>query len=91
MRALLKSTIRMPGTRSALTGYRLAQLGLAGLLAGLVSGCAVVEPYERENLATYGMRPDRDQLAGRLQDHLWFSREAANGGGRVGGGGCGCN
>lgn len=62
-----------------------------GLLALLAAGCAGVEPYERENLATHGMRADRDALAGHLQDHLFFSREAANGGGRVGGGGCGCN
>jgi hypothetical protein len=55
------------------------------------AGCKGVEPWQRENLASYGMRPDRDPLARHLQEHMWFSREAANGGGRVGGGGCGCN
>lgn len=57
----------------------------------LGAGCAGIEPWERETLASYGMRPDRDLMARRLQEHMWFSREAANGGGRVGGGGCGCN
>lgn len=60
-------------------------------IALLASGCAGVEPWQREKLARYGMRPDRDLLSRHLQDHMWFSREAANGGGRVGGGGCGCN
>ncbi len=63
------------------------------LLVGplLLAGCAGVEPWQRENLASYVMRPDRDPAATRLGDHMWTSREAANGGGRVGGGGCGCN
>ena len=26
-----------------------------------------------------------------LREHLWFSRETANGGRTIGGGGCGCN
>jgi Domain of unknown function (DUF4266) len=57
----------------------------------LAPGCAVVEPYERDHLASYAMRPDRDPLCVRLNEHLWTSREAAEGGGKVGGGGCGCN
>ncbi|HTH46433.1 MAG TPA: DUF4266 domain-containing protein [Candidatus Limnocylindria bacterium] len=63
------------------------------LLAGpiLLSGCAGIEPWQRETLAGYVMRPDRDLAARRLETHMWTSREAASGGGRVGGGGCGCN
>ncbi len=64
------------------------------LLAGLAllhAGCANVKPWERDALADYTMRPERDPLTGALREHLWFSREAANGGRSIGGGGCGCN
>lgn len=83
------STRSRPGTSTLVP--RLSSGAALGLLIALGAGCAGVEPYERENLATHGMRADRDPLAGHLQDHLYFSREASNGGGRVGGGGCGCN
>lgn len=64
------------------------------LVAGCVAfgnGCQTVEPWERGHLAEYVMRPDRDPLSVALNEHLWFSREAASGGEGVGGGGCGCN
>jgi hypothetical protein len=56
----------------------------------LSSGCANVKPWERDALAHYSMRPDRDLVTLTLREHMWFSREAANGGRSVGGGG-GCN
>lgn len=64
------------------------------LCAGCVvvtCGCANVKPWQRERLADYTMRSDRDPLTFRLAEHMWFSREAATGGRGVGGGGCGCN
>jgi hypothetical protein len=64
------------------------------LLAGTVFagvGCANVKPWQRGTLADYTMRSDRDPLTDTLNEHLWFSREAASGGKGVGGGGCGCN
>ena len=63
---------------------------LAGLVV-LVPGCVNVKPWERDALADYTMRPDRDPVTVGLREHLWFSREASNGGRSVGGGGCGCN
>jgi len=57
----------------------------------LGSGCTTVKPWERNTLADYTMRPDRDPLTISLSEHMWFSREAASGGRGVGGGGCGCN
>lgn len=71
----------------------LLRLGLllGGSLLGLASGCAVVQPWERGELADYSMRPDRDPLASTLAEHVYFTREAASGGRGVGGGGCGCN
>jgi len=55
------------------------------------SGFANVKPWDRDFLAEDVMRPDRDRLARATREHLWFSREAANGGRSIGGGGCGCN
>ena len=63
--------------------------GLGVLL--LVSGCETVKPWERSTLADYTMRGDRDPLGVALDEHIYFSREAASGGRGVGGGGCGCN
>jgi hypothetical protein len=64
---------------------------LFGAVALLSAGCANVKPWERDLLAEYGMRPARDPLTTATREHLWFSREAANGGRSIGGGGCGCN
>ncbi len=72
---------------SSSTGLR---LGLAGLIA-VTAGCANVPPWERDTLAHSSMRPDRDPVTLSLREHMWFSREASNGGRSVGGGGCGCN
>ena len=57
----------------------------------LASGCANVKPWDRDALANYTMRPERDPVTGALREHMWFSREASNGGRSIGGGGCGCN
>lgn len=61
----------------------------AALILG--SGCANVKPWQRESLADYTMRADRDPLGVAQSEHIWFSREEASGGRGVGGGGCGCN
>lgn len=67
----------------------LITLALGGLLLG--GGCATVKPWERSTLADYTMRGDRDPLGVAMDEHIYFSREAASGGRGVGGGGCGCN
>lgn len=67
------------------------QIVLLSCVAGLTGGCVNVQPWDRDSLAHYSMRPDRDPLTLATREHLWFSREAANGGRSVGGGGCGCN
>jgi hypothetical protein len=65
---------------------------LATLLFVLAAtGCTNVKPWQRSTLAEYVMRADRDPLAEKDAEHLFFSREAASGGRGVGGGGCGCN
>ena len=65
-------------------------MSVAGLIV-LCVGCVNVKPWDRDALAHYSMRPDRDPVTLALRDHMWFSREASNGGRSVGGGGCGCN
>lgn len=74
--------------------YRHILLGLAGLALALAAGGCTsvrVQPWERGTLADYTMRPDRDPLATAAAEHVYFSREEANGGRGVGGSGCGCN
>ena len=64
---------------------------LASALLITLTGCANVKPWQREHLADYTMRSDRDPLGEAQVEHIWFSREMASGGKGVGGGGCGCN
>ena len=62
---------------------------------GLLSGCAVIEPwvkpYERERLADPIMKFSRDALADKHREHIYDVREGARGATGVQGGGCGCN
>jgi len=71
-----------------------ALLGLIGVTA--LCGCTNaklvrVQPWERAALADYTMNPGRDPVATVNSEHVYFSRETANGGRGVGGSGCGCN
>lgn len=65
-------------------------LAAMGLLA-CGAGCQNVKPWQRGSLADITMRPDRDPIGKAMNQHIFFSREAASGGEGVGGGGCGCN
>lgn len=62
-------------------------------LAALGTGCAFgrVEPWDRDLLAERKMQLVPDPLESYLDEHIYFSKEAASGGQGVGGGGCGCN
>ena len=70
---------------------------LSAIAAGCAwSGCSTTpavraKPWERGYLADSAMDPDRDPLATAMEEHIYFSREAAQGGRGVGGAGCGCN
>ncbi|MBX3737826.1 MAG: DUF4266 domain-containing protein [Candidatus Didemnitutus sp.] len=75
---------------------QLLTLPVLAIGALVLSGCAStdlarVKPYEREAFAHYTMRADRDPLATMMNEHIFFSREAATGGRGVKGSGCGCN
>lgn len=69
---------------------------VAAAVAVAFSGCttaqaARVKPWQREYLADSTMDPNRDPLGSAMMEHVYFSREAAEGGRGVGGAGCGCN
>lgn len=66
--------------------------GLFGACAAL-SGCSNlgVQPWERELLAKPSMQLSGAPLESTIDDHIYFSKEAATGGRSTGGGGCGCN
>lgn len=64
------------------------------LLAGLsVTACSStpVESWDRDILAQRKMQLDPYPVDSFLDEHIYFSKEAARGGAGVGGGGCGCN
>lgn len=63
------------------------------VLASLASGCSSlgVKPWERDLLAKKQMQLDPNPVETGLDEHIYFSKEAASGGRGFGGGGCGCN
>lgn len=70
-------------------------MGTGLLLAGLASLAACsnlgVQPWERELLAKPSMQLTSSPVESAIDDHIYFSKEAATGGRGFGGGGCGCN
>jgi len=57
----------------------------------VATGCAHVKPWERDLLAQDKMKLVSNPIENALDEHIYFSKEAAHGGQGVGGGGCGCN
>jgi len=55
------------------------------------TGCSTVKPWQRGMLAERKMQLVPSPLLNSLDEHTYFSKEAAFGGQGVGGGGCGCN
>ena len=68
-----------------------ALLGIGALSLWLTSGCATVQPWERETLGHPAMREDADPEGRSFSNHVAGAREAALDSGASGGGGCGCN
>ncbi len=56
-----------------------------------LTGCAGVQPWERDVLARPEMSLDTAPLDAAIDEHIYFSKEASSGGRGFGGGGCGCN
>jgi hypothetical protein len=63
------------------------------LFSFTITACSIqtVQPWERDILAQDKMQLVPDPLENALDEHIYFSKEAASGGQGVGGGGCGCN
>jgi hypothetical protein len=74
-------------------GQRAARHAALALAVGVLAGCASlgVEPWERDLLSKPTMLLDSAPVASAIDDHIYFSKEAATGGRGFGGGGCGCN
>jgi len=75
---------------------RLARLVGLACAAGAIltmTGCGTigVKPWQRDLLAKKEMALDANPLDAAIDDHVYFSKEAASGGRGFGGGGCGCN
>lgn len=63
------------------------------VLAVMLAGCASGEPvqaWQKRALALPEMRLGATAGEGDIERHVYGSREAAVGGDRAGGGGCGC-
>ena len=86
---------RSPLLRTRLL-HRLLATGLLALVAAAgtaMGGCAhppPVKPWQRGHLTRRAMIFD-DGLEGRFRQHMFSSREGAEGGYGHVGGGCGCN
>ena len=69
-------------------------LSILAALSGL-AGCAhrppPIQPWQREYLSKRALRFDADPLEDRFRQHMFGSREGADGGYGQPGGGCGCN
>lgn len=71
---------------------RMRAVTLAALLAPLAAcGNLGVQPWERDLLAKLAMQLSASPVESAIDDHIYFSKEAATGGRGFGGGGCGCN
>lgn len=57
----------------------------------VLGGCESVEAWERGTLAKPEMAIETNALETTLNNHIYFSKEASNGGHSATGGGCGCN
>lgn len=53
--------------------------------------CSQVKPWQRGTLAKETMQGAPLKQKAALDQHIYFSKEGASGGGRAAGGGCGCN
>jgi uncharacterized protein DUF4266 len=75
---------------------RLPSFVRVAILVGLTltaCGCSAmgVKPWQREILARPEMALNAAPIDAAIDDHIYFSKEAASGGRSFGGGGCGCN
>ena len=63
------------------------------IVVSLLNGCSVIgiKPWQHGLMARPTMQLDGSPVEDSIDDHIYFSKEAASGGRGFGGGGCGCN
>ena len=71
----------------------LISASLLALLLLSLGGCGLseVKPWDRDLLAEDKMQLVANPIDNYIDEHIYFSKEASQGGQGVGGGGCGCN
>jgi hypothetical protein len=70
-----------------------SRFALPLVLVAALGGCALgepVRPWEKRAHALPAMQIGSTVSDGDLERHVYANREAASGGDRTGGGGCGC-
>ena len=60
-------------------------------MTSALSACEAVRPWERGTLARPEMQLDPNVLQTGLYQQVYYSKEAARGGTKTAGAGCGCN
>jgi hypothetical protein len=70
---------------------RILTLTAITLAALVIGGCSTVKPWDRDLLSQKKMQLVPAPVDNALDEHVYFSKEAASGGQSIGGGGCGCN
>ncbi len=68
-----------------------ALMAMTMILALAACSSVGVKPWERDLMAKPEMTLDASAIDASMDDHVYFSKEAASGGKGFGGGGCGCN
>jgi hypothetical protein len=87
-----RTEIRMtPASAPPRRRYLLCTLCLPALLPLAACSNLGVQPWERELLAKPAMQLAASPVEVAMDEHIYFSKEAASGGRGTGGGGCGCN
>ena len=66
-------------------------VAIVAAVALSLGACANVQPWERGTLARPEMQLDSNPLQTRLYEQVYDSKEAAGGGTKAAGAGCGCN
>lgn len=67
-------------------------LGVLLVSTLLLGGCQTVQPWQKATLAKPSMRAGGPvPELGKIDQHVYTSKEAVKGGTGIGGGGCGCN
>lgn len=90
---MIKAKISTNKLRHAifLSSFLLLMSGCSTFSKGGMFGYETVEPWHKESLAEERMQLNPYSMENSADQKIYYSRESANGGQGIGGGGCGCN